>query len=408
MKKVNTLLIALIFIFFAAPTINATFSIVAVDTVTGEVGSAGASCIAGAQIINDVVEGIGAVNTQSFYLGGNQANAHALLIAGVDPDSIMQWLEANDVNGDPTVRQYGAVTLLGPGASASFTGFNCGYWAGHLFGVNYAVQGNILLDSTIVEVMETAFLNTSGPLEEKLMAALEAAKIPGADIRCLGQGKSSISAYIKVVRIGDGPTPFLYEVVSNTALTQEPIDSLRWRFDQWKAARVPDADNSEIVAVPDKQRADGSSTVAIRIQAVNTSGDSIRYPDDASLAHSGTGTLSALSADGQYAFAATLTAPSLGQKDTLSGDVESGGAIVPISANPIVTFYPCGDFDGDLVGFTIVDLTSLVDKIFRGGPNPIFPDAADFNGDGASGNIIDLTTIVDYIFRSAPKSNCGW
>lgn len=41
-----------------------TFSIVAVDTVTGEIGSAGASCVGpiggvGAFILSDVIEGIG-------------------------------------------------------------------------------------------------------------------------------------------------------------------------------------------------------------------------------------------------------------------------------------------------------------------------------------------------------------
>ena len=43
----------------------ATFSIVAVDTQTGEVGSAGGSCIANSIIISDIHPGIGAIHTQS-------------------------------------------------------------------------------------------------------------------------------------------------------------------------------------------------------------------------------------------------------------------------------------------------------------------------------------------------------
>ena len=54
-----------------------TFSIVAVDTITGEIGSAGASCVGpiggiGAFILSDVIEGIGAIHTQASYLSQNQ------------------------------------------------------------------------------------------------------------------------------------------------------------------------------------------------------------------------------------------------------------------------------------------------------------------------------------------------
>ena len=49
-----------------------TFSIVAVNPYTGEVGSAGASCIAGSIIISDIHPGHGAIHTQSFWIAGNQ------------------------------------------------------------------------------------------------------------------------------------------------------------------------------------------------------------------------------------------------------------------------------------------------------------------------------------------------
>ena len=53
-----------------------TFSIVAIDTITGEVGSAGASCVyiagQGVRILSDVHPGLGAIHTQAYYLSANQ------------------------------------------------------------------------------------------------------------------------------------------------------------------------------------------------------------------------------------------------------------------------------------------------------------------------------------------------
>ena len=61
-----------------------------------------------------------------------------------------------------------------------------------------------------------------------------------------------------------------------------------------------------------------------------------------------------------------------------------------------------GDFNNDGIDANIIDLTFLVDRIFRGGPAPICPIESDINSDGASANIIDLTFLVDRIFRGGP------
>ena len=66
----------------------------------------------------------------------------------------------------------------------------------------------------------------------------------------------------------------------------------------------------------------------------------------------------------------------------------------------------CGDVNNDLAGPNILDLTYLVDYIFRGGPLPPIPAAADVNGSGGNPNILDLTKIVDRIFRGAPLPTC--
>ena len=89
-----------------------TFSIVAIDPETGEVGSAGASCIAGSIIISDIHPGIGAIHTQSYYLPANQSYASSLMDEGYSPEVIIQFLEDNDIQNNPSIRQYGAVDLF--------------------------------------------------------------------------------------------------------------------------------------------------------------------------------------------------------------------------------------------------------------------------------------------------------
>ena len=61
-----------------------------------------------------------------------------------------------------------------------------------------------------------------------------------------------------------------------------------------------------------------------------------------------------------------------------------------------------GDCNGDGVDASILDLTCLVDFIFRGGTVPGCPIEADVNSDGISADILDLTYLVDRIFRGGP------
>ena len=63
-----------------------------------------------------------------------------------------------------------------------------------------------------------------------------------------------------------------------------------------------------------------------------------------------------------------------------------------------------GDMNGDnSVGADILDLTYIIDRIFRGGSDISCPEEGDINGDGISGNILDLTYVVDVIFRGGPQ-----
>ena len=51
----------------------------------------------------------------------------------------------------------------------------------------------------------------------------------------------------------------------------------------------------------------------------------------------------------------------------------------------------------------IIDLTFLVDYIFRGGPEPILTETSDVDASCNKANIVDLTYFVDYVFRGGPS-----
>jgi uncharacterized Ntn-hydrolase superfamily protein len=221
-----------------------TFSICAVDTVTGEVGSAGASCIDALQIgnsegcalISDVHPGVGVVHTQAYYLSQNQTYAQSLMNIGLSPQQIIDSLQLHDIQNNPAIRQYGVVKLNGNSAqAASFTGASCMSYANHRVGANYAIQGNILLGAQILDSMEARFLNTPGDLACKLMAAMQGAKVPGADTRCATSGNSSLSAFL---RVADANNLTIDLVVPYGPAGFEPIDSLQVLFDNVHACAV--------------------------------------------------------------------------------------------------------------------------------------------------------------------------
>ena len=212
-----------------------TFSIVAVDTTTGEVGSAGASCIQGSIIISDIHPGVGAIHTQSYWNAINQDSAASLMDQGYSPQNIIDWLVENDAENNPTIRQYGIIDLIDGGRSAGFTGENCFDFKGHKLGENYAIQGNILLGQSILDDMEAAFLTQYGTFEEKLMASLMAANVIGADTRCTPYGTPAISAFIRVADPDNSEDSLYMDInVNNAPLTLNPLDSLNVLYWDWK------------------------------------------------------------------------------------------------------------------------------------------------------------------------------
>jgi uncharacterized Ntn-hydrolase superfamily protein len=226
-----------------------TFSIVAIDSVTGEVGSAGASCVDlfnwpgySDDFLGELFPGVGAINTQAYYNATNQANARNRMNLGDTPEEIIQWLIENDVNSQPQLRQYGIVAFVdGSPQSAAHTGTQTDDYKNHVLGPNYSMQGNILLGQVVLDSMESRFLNAEGGLACKLMAALQGAKIPGADSRCADNGTSSLFAFVKVAEVSDifGSPSFLLSVRTHDDTGVEPIDSLQVLFNEIMDCSIP-------------------------------------------------------------------------------------------------------------------------------------------------------------------------
>ena len=244
----NIILALLISFSFLRASAQDTFSIVAVDSVTGEIGSAGASCVDlilffpnyATDFLGDLIPGVGAINTQASYNATNQTNARTRMLAGDNPQQIISWLTANDVQNNPNSRQYGIASLVnGSPQTAGFTGTGTLNYKNHITGPNYSIQGNILLGQAILDSIEARFLNAQGDLACKLMAALQGAKVPGADTRCAnnGTGTSSLFAFLKVSQPTDpyGSPSFKVAVKTPGGFGIEPIDSLQVLFDAQKS-----------------------------------------------------------------------------------------------------------------------------------------------------------------------------
>jgi len=351
-----------------------TFSIVAVDTMTGEIGSAGASCVGpingvGAFILSDVIEGIGAIHTQASYLATNQQTAHNRMLLGDSPQQIIDYMVSNDAQGNPTVRQYGIVDLTRAGESAAYTGVNCTDYKNHVTGPGYAVQGNILLGQVIIDTMRNVFLGTPGPVADRLMKSLEAAKIIGADTRCASRNTSSRSSFIKVVRIGDGNTPYLQLVVPDSPVGNDPIDILRTQFDQWKDSLSSTVDPflSQVVLDVDTLPANGSAQAVITVVPKNNSDTLLASGRVILLTNSGNGVIGPVTDLGNGTYAATITSPQTPGVDTIHASVVSGADTVQLAMKPHMTY-----IDPNMIEEGEVTVPENV-VLYQNYPNPFNP-----------------------------------
>lgn len=183
----------------AEPLVN-TFSIVAFDPKTGDLGVAVESKYFGVgSVVPWVKGGAGAVATQALAKVGYGPDGLALMEQGHEPAAALGELCAKDKK--PALRQVAMIDAKG--RIAVHTGDECIPWAGHKIGENFSVQGNLLTGEEVVTAMAAAFekarASGEGELAEWMLAALEAGQAAGGDKR--GQQ----SAALKVARANAGP-----------------------------------------------------------------------------------------------------------------------------------------------------------------------------------------------------------
>jgi uncharacterized Ntn-hydrolase superfamily protein len=157
-----------------------TYSIVAFDAATGELGVAVQSHYFSVGTICPWVRpGVGAVATQAMADPSYGPLGLELLAAGKSPADALHAL----TTADPAREQRQVAIVDAEGRVATHTGASCIGWAGHRSGDGYSVQANMMLNDSVCDAMAEAFESAEGPLAERLLSTFGPAEAEGGDIR---------------------------------------------------------------------------------------------------------------------------------------------------------------------------------------------------------------------------------
>ncbi len=197
----------------------ATYSIVARDPATGELGVAVQShWFAVGSVVPWAEAGVGAVATQSFVEPSYGPLGLDAMRKGVSAETALHELVARDPH--PEVRQVAFVDA--EGRAAAHTGSACIPAAGHHVGMGFTTEANLMLSNEVPAAMAKAFERAQGALAERLLAALDAAQAVGGDIR----GKQS--AAVVVVRAKRSDKPWTDRLIDlRVDDSDHPLDELR-------------------------------------------------------------------------------------------------------------------------------------------------------------------------------------
>jgi uncharacterized Ntn-hydrolase superfamily protein len=159
---------------------HGTYSIVALDPTTGELGVAVQShWFSVGPLCAWARAGIGAVATQSVVEPAYGPNALDRLAESVNaPQALGELLAADPL---AAVRQVAVIDVNGQ--IGTHTGDHCIAYASHVVGEHWSCQANMMARETVPPAMSQAFAEAGGAIQDRLMAALEAAEGEGGDVR---------------------------------------------------------------------------------------------------------------------------------------------------------------------------------------------------------------------------------
>lgn len=199
MNKSRITLVIILTVLFSTHS-YATWSIIAVDRSTGEIGIAGASCTFDVSGIASIVPGKGAIVVQAGSDYFARMKGVELMNQGKAPEEILMAMKDEKFN--PERQQYGVILLNTGTSPLIYSGTEIRDWNGEKTGIDFAVMGNILPGEQVVLNAYKAFNeNRDKPLAERLMLALKAGEEAGGDKRC--ETQYARSAFIMVYKPQD-------------------------------------------------------------------------------------------------------------------------------------------------------------------------------------------------------------
>jgi uncharacterized Ntn-hydrolase superfamily protein len=199
------------------PTVS-TFSIVATDPSTGQMGIAVASrYFSVGSVVPWAEAGVGAIATQANVNVGYGPEGLKLLEQGMTARQVLDHLLAEDKFPGKDGRQIAIVDAHGN--LATYTGPHAPDWHGDIQGKTWSAQGNILVGPQVIEAMGKAFDATRGEFAERLFAALAAGESGGGDRRgrqsasilvvCKECGRNTNNDRWVFINVDDNPHPLV-------------------------------------------------------------------------------------------------------------------------------------------------------------------------------------------------------
>jgi uncharacterized Ntn-hydrolase superfamily protein len=193
-----------------------TYSIVARDAQGGQMGVAVQShWFSVGSVVSWAEPGVGAVATQSVAERSYGPRGLELIRGGTSaPEALERLVEAD---AEAAVRQVALVDA--DGRVAAHSGELCIPFFGHVTGAGYSCQANLMAREGVPEAMASAYEAASGSLDERLLAALDAAEAAGGDIR----GRQSSALLV----VGAAGEPWRRAIDLRVEDHAEPLAELR-------------------------------------------------------------------------------------------------------------------------------------------------------------------------------------